>query len=386
MERKSDVFFTDLRAGPGRSLLDKVEALIERAGLPAVVARGDLVAVKLHFGERGNTSFIRPVFVRSVVDAIKALGGRPFLTDANTLYVGSRSDAVSHLETAIRNGFDYAVVGAPLIIADGLRGGTAERIPVAGKHFSQVAIAAEIVRADALVSLAHFKGHELTGFGGTLKNLGMGSAAREGKLAQHSTVSPAVSQQLCAACGECVRWCSQGAIAVGEVALIDSERCIGCGECILTCPREAIEVQWNEAPAVLQEKVVEHAVAVLEGKRDKSLFLNAATQISPACDCYGHTDAPIVGDVGFFASRDPVALDQATVDAVNALPGNPASALRGGYRPGEDKFRGVYPEVDWTVQLAYAQTLGLGTRSYRLVDASATESADEGSSCPRERP
>jgi len=242
------------------------------------------------------------------------------------------------------------------------------RVPVAGKHFREVAVAAEIAHADALVSLAHFKGHELTGFGGTLKNLGMGAAAREGKLAQHSTLSPAVKKKLCIACGECASWCSQGAISVGEVALIDSERCVGCGECILTCPQEAIQVQWNEAPATLQEKMVEHAVAVLNGKQEKSLFLNFATQVSPACDCYGHSDAPIVADLGFVASADPIAADQATVDLVNALPGPPGTALRGNHGAGEDKFRGVYPQVDWSVQLAYGESVGLGSRTYTRID------------------
>ncbi|GAB4257896.1 MAG: DUF362 domain-containing protein [Deferrisomatales bacterium] len=365
---RSEVFVSDLRATPRQNLLDKVHTLLARAGLESRVRRGDLVAIKLHFGERGNTSFIRPVFVRRVVDALKDLGAKPFLTDANTLYVGSRGEAVSHLETAIRNGFDYSVVGAPLIIADGLRGSTSVRVPVEGKHFSEVSVAAEIAHADALVGLAHFKGHELSGFGGAVKNLGMGCACREGKLAQHSTVAPKVKKKLCVACGQCVRWCSQGAISVGEAAFIDSDRCIGCGECILTCPEGAIQIQWNEGPETMQEKMAEYAAGALHGKRDKSLFLNFATQVSPACDCYGFSDAPIVGDVGILASADPVALDHASVDLVNAQPGIAGTALQSNLDPGQDKFRGVYPAIDWSVQLAHAESLGLGTRAYRKVD------------------
>ncbi|MBE0618336.1 MAG: DUF362 domain-containing protein [Proteobacteria bacterium] len=364
----SDVFRSDLRATPRRNLLDKVEDLLSRAGVSERVKRGDLVAVKLHFGEKGNTSFIRPVFVRRVVDVLKGLGAKPFLTDANTLYGGSRGDAVSHLETAIQNGFDYAVVGAPLIIADGLRGSTSVRVEVEGKHLRHVSLAAEIAHADALVGLTHFKGHELSGFGGALKNLGMGCAAREGKLTQHSTVAPKVKNKLCVACGECVRWCSQGAISVGEAALIDGEKCVGCGECILTCPAGAIQVQWNEGPEAMQEKMAEYASGALRDKRNKSLFVNFVTQVSPACDCYGHTDAPIVGDVGILSSADPVALDQACVDLVNAQPGHESTALTANWAPGEDKFRGVYPKIDWSAQLRHAEVLGLGVRTYRLKD------------------
>lgn len=364
----ADVFYSDLRSTPRRNLLDKVEGLLHRVGVASRIQRGDLVAVKMHFGEKGNTAYIRPVFVRRVVDVLKSLGAKPFLTDANTLYVGARSDAVSHLETAIQNGFDYAVTGAPLLIADGLRGSTSVSVKIPGKHLREVAISAEIVHADAIVGLAHFKGHELTGFGGALKNLGMGCAAREGKLSQHSNVAPQVSQDLCVACGECIRWCREGAISVGEAALIDSARCVGCGECVLTCPHGAIQVQWNESPSALQEKMAEHALGAVTGKSQKSLFLNFVTQVSPACDCYGHSDAPIVPDVGFLASVDPVAIDQASVDLVNAQPGNPHSSLKKAFAPGEDKFRDLYPQIDWSVQLAAAEALGLGRRAYRKGD------------------
>ncbi len=364
----SPVYVADLRTTVRRNLLDKVEELLVRAGVEGRVRKGDLVAVKLHFGERGNTSFIRPVFVRRVVEVLRNLGAKPFLTDANTLYVGARSDAVGHLETAVQNGFAYAVVGAPVLIADGLRGNSGMEIPVPGRHFQTVSVAAAVAQADALVALTHFKGHELSGFGGALKNLGMGCATREGKLAQHSNVAPKVKKKRCVACGECVRWCAQAAISVDRVAHIDPDRCVGCGECILTCPQEAIQIQWTEGPKILQEKMAEYACGALQGKADRSIFLNFVTQVSPACDCYGHNDAPIVGDVGLAASPDPVALDQACADLVNAQPGNPASVLKGGLEPGADKFRGVYPDIDWSVQLDHAERLGIGTRRYERID------------------
>ncbi|HEY6008552.1 MAG TPA: DUF362 domain-containing protein, partial [Geobacteraceae bacterium] len=255
----ADVHVSDLRTTMRRNLFHKIDALLAAAGLDRRVRQGDLVAVKIHFGEEGNTAFIRPVFVRRVVEAIKALGGKPFLTDANTLYLGSRTNAADHLETAIRNGFAYAVVGAPLVIADGLRGTNSVERSVEGTHFRTVHIGAEFVHADAAVVLSHVKGHELAGFGGALKNLGMGCACRKGKLAQHSNVSPKVNDELCVACGECVRWCASGAIRVAETAIIDESFCIGCGECIPSCPQRAIQIQWTEGPRQMQEKMAEYA-------------------------------------------------------------------------------------------------------------------------------
>ena len=243
---KSAVYFADLRATPKQNLLAKVKALLDKAGIAKRIKKDAMVAVKLHFGEAGNTAYIRPVFIRQIVDGIKALGGRPFLTDTNTLYVGSRSNSIDHLTTAIQNGFSYAVVGAPLIIADGLRGGNETVVEVNLNRFKKVYLGSEIVRADAIVSVAHFKGHELSGFGGTIKNLGMGCGSRKGKLAQHSTVSPKVARKKCVGCGDCVAYCAQQAISLSdEKAKIDSKKCVGCGECILVCPNQAIQIQWN---------------------------------------------------------------------------------------------------------------------------------------------
>jgi hypothetical protein len=364
----SQVFFTDLRASVQRSLFDKLGALCDAAGLPQVVRERDLVALKLHFGERGNTAFIRPIFIRQVVDRVKAAGGRPFLTDANTLYAGTRSDSVSHLVTAIENGFAYAVVGAPLIIADGLRGASTTEVEVGLEHYKSVTVGADIAAADCLISCAHFKCHELTGFGGAIKNVGMGSAGRAGKLKQHSNIAPKVNKKKCNVCRECLPRCAAKAFAFTEKGVnIDQARCTGCGECIIVCPHGAIDIQWNEAIPVFQQKMVEHAYGALKGKEGRALFLNFVTDVSPACDCYGYADAPVVGDVGILASRDPVAIDAASVDLVNIQAGCEGSCLERGHARGEDKFRAIYPQVDWEVQLDYAAKLGLGERRYELV-------------------
>lgn len=366
MDNKSVVWFADLRAGSRQNLFDKIGALLESAGVKDRFRKGHLVAVKLHFGEKGNASFIRPVFVRSVVESIKETGASPFLTDTNTLYVGTRGNSPEHLKTAIENGFDYAVVSAPLIIADGLRGDSSSLVKIGGKHFKEVGIAKEIASADGLVVLTHFKCHELTGFGGALKNVGMGSACREGKLAQHSNTAPLVDPSGCTACADCLAACPAAAIEVKSAAVISEETCIGCGHCIAVCPQGTIKIRWNESPARLQEKMVEHFEGAVKGKEGRCVYLTFVTQVSPACDCYGHNDAPIVGDIGMLASNDPVAIDQAAADLVNAAEGFRGTALSNGHEPGGDKFRGVHPDIGWEAQLDYASLRGLGSRDYIL--------------------
>jgi uncharacterized protein len=361
------VYFIDLRASYKESFIEKIGRLMETAGISSVVTPRDLVAVKLHFGEPGGTAFVRPVLVRKIVQVIKEKKGIPFLTDANTLYVGKRSHAPEHLVAAIQNGFPFAVVEAPLIIADGLRGQSEIAEKVAGKHFQTVYIGSEIANADALISVAHFKGHELTGFGGALKNIGMGSASRRGKLAQHALVAPKINKKKCTGCGECVAHCTAAAITLkGEKAQIDPKTCVGCGQCILVCPSEAPAIQWNSSMVVFQEKMVEYAAGVLNNKKNKVLCLNFLTDISPACDCVPLSDAPIVKNIGVLASTNPVALDQASADLVNSEPALAGTCLETNCLAGADKFRGLYPEIDWQIQLDYAERLGLGSRAYRL--------------------
>ena len=364
----SKVFFIDFRADMQTNFMSKLQKLLDTAGLSQVVGKRDLTAVKIHFGELGNTAYIRPVYLRSIAAAVKQAGGVPFLTDANTLYAGTRSDAPHHLTTAIQNGFAYAVVEAPLIIADGLRGKSEVAVDVYGKHFESVYIGREIVAADAFVSVAHFKGHELSGFGGAIKNTGMGCASRKGKLAMHSTVSPQVKAENCIACEACVDHCSQNALMImDEKAVVNEESCIGCGECILICPNSAIEIKWDQEIPSFLEGMVEYTAGVLKNKAGKTLFINFITDVSPACDCYPANDAPIVKNIGVTASLDPVAVDQASVDLVNAEPALANSKLTTNTEPGADKFKGLYPKVDWPIQLTYAEKIGLGNRDYELV-------------------
>lgn len=364
----SSVYFLDLKATFRENRLQRISRLLDQVPFSKPLVKKNLVAIKIHFGEKGNTAYVKPVYVRPITDKIRDWGGKPFLTDANTLYIGTRSESISHLQTALENGFSFTTVGAPLIIADGIKGKSAVQVPIHQKHFESVSIAADIVDADALVSVAHFKGHELSGFGGTLKNLGVGCASREGKLSQHSDTAPKVTRKKCTTCLECISHCVPKAIDLHEnKARINPEKCVGCGECILVCPQEAIQIRWDPSTTIFQQKMVEYVFGVLKGKEGRVIFLNFLTDISPACDCYDHSDRPIVRDIGILASNDPVAIDQASVDLVNNEPGNKDSALLKNYKSGEDKFRGIYPKVNWEIQLQYAEEIGLGTRKYELV-------------------
>jgi uncharacterized Fe-S center protein len=373
---KIDVYFANLAAG-GKTILDKLSILLDRTDLKGKIREKDLVAIKLHFGEVGNTAFVRPIFLRRVVERVKEWQGKPFLTDTNTLYRGMRQEAISHLTTAYQHGFAYSVIDAPILIADGLRGNSAVNVRIDRPLFKTVSIARDIHMADVLIGVTHFKGHELSGFAGTLKNLGMGCASREGKLSQHSNISPQVKEKTCNGCKRCLTSCAYDAILMkspnrgvekkSTVASVDPKKCVGCGECILTCPTGAVQIQWNETIPLFQKKMVEYAYGAVHNKKGKALYLNFLTQISPACDCYGYSDTPIVNDVGILASEDPVAIDQASVDLVNQQSGNHASKLPKNWENGEDKFRALYPEVDWSIQLSYAQEIGLGTREYELI-------------------
>jgi len=377
----SQVYFIDLRAGSDRNLLDKIHGLVEAAGIKKVVKKRSLTAVKVHFGERGNTAFIRPLLIRPIIDAIKTAGGKPFVTDASTLYVGTRGNAVDHLHTAMLNGFSYSVLDAPLIIADGIDGRDEIAVPVGLKHFQETYIGSGVVRADVLVSVAHFKLHEMSGFGGTIKNLGMGSASRRGKMAQHSEVSPLIDPKKCIGCGTCKEHCAHGAIALikrppemprpveeaTKLVRIDPKLCVGCAACIHACPEGALGINFEIDLPRFMEGMVEYTVGTLKGKEKRSLFINFLTQISPACDCYPFADAPIVADIGIVASRDPVAIDQASADLLNAQPILESSCLKGIANAQADKMKAVYPKIDWQHQLQYAEELGLGMRAYDLV-------------------
>lgn len=363
----ANVWFADLRTGNRENLFHKLQRLLSAVELEGLIGQGELVAIKLHFGEKGGHAYVRPVFIREIVNQVKQAGGKPFLTDSSTLYPGQRKEAISALSCGIQNGFAYAVVDAPLIMSDGLRGNSARRVPIAGELLRSADIGLEILEADVLLTVSHFKCHELTGFGGAIKNLGMGCSSRAGKLEQHSNLAPKVAEQLCTLCRVCLSACAHEAISFDSVsARIDPVKCSGCSRCITVCEQQAIQIQWNEAADKVMRKMAEYALAAVTDKQGKQLYINFITQVSPCCDCYGHSDAAIVPDIGILTSTDPVALDQACADLVNQAQGLTGTALSSGLQPGGDKFRGVHPKIDWEVTLEHAEKIGLGRRDYIL--------------------
>jgi hypothetical protein len=350
-----------------QNLLDKLEKLWQVTGFDNLISEKDLVAFKVHFGEKGNLAYIRPQFVRRLVDRVKGLGGKPFLTDSNTLYVGARANAIDHAVTAIENGWGYSVMGVPVVIADGLTGKEYINVPINGKHFKEVKIGSAAIHADALIAVSHFKGHEVTGFGATLKNIGMGLGSRSGKQMMHSDVIPTVNTDKCIGCTRCVKWCPGEAIEIIErKANIIKVKCIGCGECTVSCPEGAIAVSWKTEPDAIQEKMAEYTLGVIKDKREKCGFITFITQVSPECDCCGWNDTPIVRDIGIIASLDPVAIDQAACDLVNKEPALSGSKLDG---KGDiaDKLKVLHPNADYEKSLIHGEAIGLGTRKYELI-------------------
>ena len=368
----SDVYFTDLRAGVGDSVLSKLDRLLRKAGMDTIPFADKFVAIKIHFGEPGNLSFLRPNFAKVVADLIKEKGGKPFLTDCNTLYPGGRKNALDHLESAQLNGYSPLSTGCQIIIADGLRGMDEVLVPLSGtKHVKQAKIGRAIMDADIIVSLNHFKGHEMSGLGGALKNLGMGCGSRAGKMEQHNDGKPAVDPALCKGCKKCARQCAHDAISYGEdrKAFIDHQKCVGCGRCMAACNFDAISAEDGSAIEKFSEKMAEYALAVTKDR--PSFHINIVNQVSPYCDCHAENDVPIIPDVGMFASFDPVALDAACADACNQMRVIPGSFLDEQIRHNGDRyhdhFTNAFPETNWRITLRHAEELGIGTQQYRLL-------------------
>lgn len=360
---QSEVFFTDLDTGYSGSRLDKLDNLIRKAGLDKIDMERKYVAIKLHFGELGNLSFLRHNYAKVIVDYVKERGGIPFLTDCNTLYVGKRKNAVEHLETAHLNGFSLYSVGCPIIIADGLKGDDDVEVPIEGELLKNAKIGRSIVDADVIITLNHFKCHELAGIGGAIKNLSMGCASRRGKMEQHCESKPSVKKDKCRGCKACISACGSDAIDFDDKrARIDVDRCTGCGMCISACRFDAIGSKNDAAVPVLCKKMAEYALAAVKGK--PNFHINMAIDITPYCDCHGGNERYLVPDVGFFASFDPVALDTASAIAVNEQP-----RIRGAMADKEserDLFGCVHGVTEWDQQVTHGEKIGLGTMKYRL--------------------
>lgn len=368
----SKVYFTNLRTTPSSNLLDKLERLVIKAGIKGMPLKNSFVAIKIHFGEPGNLAYIRPNYAARMANLLRTQGARPFLTDSNTLYSGRRSNAVDHLQSAMENGFNPISAQCQVIIADGLKGTDYREIPLNGEYCKAPKIGTAIADADIVISMNHFKGHEQSGFGGALKNLGMGCASVAGKMELHSASQPKVTEDNCTGCNICVKYCAHDAIHLNDKrkAKIDYQNCVGCGQCVALCQYSAAVMGDEDTSERLNYKIAEYSLAVV---REKPHFhVSFIMNVSPECDCWNHNDAAIVPDLGILASFDPVALDMACADLVTQAPIlHSANCLSDMHQSddlcGSDKFHLLHPDTDWLAGLTHAQKIGLGTMNYELI-------------------
>ncbi len=371
---KSKVYYTDFRAKIGEGLPTKLKRLIKAAGIGEIDMDNKFTAIKMHFGELGNISFLRPNYAKAVADVVKELGGKPFLTDCNTLYPGSRKNALEHLYCAWENGFTPLTVGCPILIGDGLKGTDDIEVPVeGGEYIKKALIGRAVMDADVFISLSHFKGHEMTGFGGTIKNIGMGCGSRAGKKEQHRNGKPSVDPELCRGCRLCMRQCANDGLVFDETAKkmsINMENCVGCGRCIGACNFDAIDFVDNAATKVLNCRMAEYTKAVIDGR--PNFHISLIVDVSPNCDCHAENDAPILPNIGMFASFDPLALDQACVDACLKAEPLPNSQLTDNMKQADfcdhhDHFENTTVNSEYKTCLQHAEKIGLGSREYEII-------------------
>ncbi len=372
--QKSKVYYTSFKTSLSENLLQKLRRLVVKAGIKGIDFTNKYTAIKIHFGEYGNLAFLRPNYAKVIADLVKECGGKPFLTDCNTLYVGSRKNALDHIETAYLNGFTPYATGCHVLIGDGLKGTDETIVPVDGEYVKEAKIGSAIMDADVFLTLTHFKGHEMAGFGGALKNIGMGSGSRAGKMEMHNDGKPqVVDEEHCIGCGSCQRICAHGApVMENKKVHIDHDKCVGCGRCLAVCPKDVIQAQNSSSVKRLNCKMAEYSLAVCKGR--PNFHISLICDVSPNCDCHAENDIPIIPDVGMFASFDPVALDVACADAVNKMPAIEGSILSDHIKQdsqhgeGHDHFHMTHPDTEWKSCIEHAVKIGLGSDQYELIE------------------
>ena len=352
---KEKVYFIKIKDKEDDHLVcRKLKKAIEEKDFFSFIDSKNLVAVKTHFGEKGSTGYVRPLYFSMMGELIKRKRAVPFLTETSTLYSGKRANAADHITLACDHGFTYEETGLPIVMADGLLGNEEIDVDIPGKLYKKVKIAALFVKTQALILVSHFTGHLVAGFGGALKNMGMGCASRKGKLNQHSTAKPSIKKKACTGCAECIKWCPQNAISlVDNKADINNSMCIGCAECLAVCRFDAVGYNWSVTYADLQRKVVEHALGVAVAKKGKIIYINFLNRITKDCDCMGGSDI-VVPDIGVLISYDPVALDAASLDLVEQKAG--------------EKFSQITYKIPYKVQIEYAKEIGFGSPDYELIE------------------
>lgn len=343
----------------GLPVADQAEAMrkiLVAANAGQVVAPHDLVAIKVHVGERKNTTHVKPAVVRAAVEIVKEQGGLPFLTETSTLYKGERENAVKHLLHAERHGFGISEVGAPFIMADGLKGNTEYEVEVNGILHQTVKVAREIMTADAMLVISHPTGHIAAGLGACIKNIGMGLSSRIGKMRQHSAMLPQVAADKCVFCQKCIKWCPEDAIVEQEnKAFIVSEKCIGCGECLAVCRFDAVTYDWGAESGFMQKSMAEHAYGAVKDKAGKCIYINVMIDMTKDCDCFSVKQAKLIPDIGILVSQDPVAVDMATLQLTAKAHGKTLAELS-------------YHHHDAMIQVEHAAKVGMGSLEYELIE------------------
>ncbi len=369
--QSSKVFFTNLRTTPTANLLDKMERLAKKAGIGTIDFEKQFTAIKIHFGEPGNLAYIRPNYAARMADLLRSMGAKPFLTDSNTLYSGGRGNAVDHLNSAMQNGFNPISARCDVIIADGLKGTDYREIEINGEYCQAPKIGTAIADADVIISMNHFKGHEMAGFGGAMKNLGMGCASVGGKMELHAAAQPRIVEENCTGCNICVKYCAHDAVHLNgsRKAEINYDNCIGCGQCVALCQYNAAMPGEGDTSERMNYKIAEYTKAVLQDK--PHFHISFIMNVSPECDCWNHNDAAIIPDIGIAASFDPVALDKACADLVTKAPVLQESQLADqcgtDHMNGRDKFKLLHPDTNWQAGLEHAEKIGIGTMQYELI-------------------
>jgi uncharacterized Fe-S center protein len=382
----SKVYFTDRQTRTDYNMLDKLEHIFNELGLNNEIKPGEKVMVKTHFGQWGNTNYLRPAYARKIVDLVRAAGGDPFVTETTGLGYGAggaysgRSTVTEYLGMAMLHGYTAATVGAPLIMADGYWGTDVFDVPIEGNFVKSVDVATALLDCDKVIVLTHAKGHGLGGIGGTIKNLGIGLVGKKGKAKMHFLGDISIDPEKCLGpdCSKCLKVCPTRCITMEKKAMVDISKCIACHHCVDVCSRvgaKAAKQTWR--PNHTQAPIfVENAVGVINSiGADKFYFINLAIDISDKCDCWNLGAPLLVHDIGIFGSRDPLAIDQATLQAIKDAPPNPDSPV-GDIECGACKFAMVHACKDpesgkilelAEVQLSHAEKMGLGTREYELV-------------------
>jgi len=356
----SEVLFVPATANEDAAVLGrKIVRLYDQLPHGMRLPNGAKIGIKVHLGEGIRPAPLPASWLRPLADRLGQLGAAVFFTDTCTLYRGERSNAIAHSLMAEERGFTPAEAGGPFLVADGLFGEAGVNVPITGSHFSTVEVANAAVRATGLVVCSHFTGHLGTSMGAAVKNLGMGLAARAGKLQQHAVAKPRVEAETCTACELCVDTCPEQAIDLrDETAVIDRQRCSGCGQCLTVCYAEAIQADYGANSRLLQERMAEYALGVVQGKADLVVYLSFLLRVTRNCDCIAKEEPTLFPDIGLLASSDPVAIDQAACDLVAERTGQPIEVWCG-------------RDLDPTWQLAHGETIGLGSRQYALREVPA---------------